>query len=118
MAYPVAFEQALWTRARIESIVGRPHEALRSYRNARELLVKTQESSNIAGVENGLAATYRYLGDTENTWAHQLLALQASVRGSIYGRRQDSIINAALSCIDERRLRVAALLLDRVERDA
>jgi CHAT domain-containing protein len=117
-AYPVAMGQALWTRGLIESIEARPHAALRSYLAARKYLVRTYESSNVAGVENGLATTYRYVGDTENDWTHQLFALRASAGGSVYMRRQFAVIDTAMASIDAKRLRLAALLVDRVQRNA
>jgi CHAT domain-containing protein len=117
-AYPVAAGQALWTRALIESITGRPHEAVQTYLAASEHFGRTGESSNIAGVETGLSSTWRYLGDAENAWAHGLLALQAAAHGTVYIRKQAAAIDTALSSFEAGRFRLASFLLDRVERAA
>jgi CHAT domain-containing protein len=102
----------------IEASEARQHEALRSDLAARELLVGTHEASNISGVESNLATTYRELGDTENDWVHQLLALRAAAAGSSSDRRNFALMNLATAAIGLRRFRLADLLLDRIEREA
>lgn len=116
--YPVATGQAYWTRGLVEFALGLPYRSLRSYEIAGQHLAHATETSNIAGVETVMVETYRYLGDAENAWLHQLRALQALNVDGTYTRRQIAASEAAMAALDLGLPRLAQLFTERMARIA
>jgi CHAT domain-containing protein/tetratricopeptide (TPR) repeat protein len=98
--YPVAAGQAYWLRGLIQFALGMPYDALRSYEIAGGFLARSRETSNMSGAETGLAETYRYLGNADDAWIHQVRALRALEVGETYTRRQTATSNAAFAALD------------------
>jgi CHAT domain-containing protein len=94
-AYPAVYGQALWARGRIEFARGRGHDSLATYVEAQKWLVRARENSNVVGVTNMIAASYRQIGDAESAWTHTLITLRTIDELTTYSGRQGALSDAS-----------------------
>ena len=93
--YPVVAGQLQWTLGLCNYALGYHDEALRAYAEAARWLNETNEPANVAGIESVLSTEFRYLGEFDEAWSHDLRGL-GRVNGQVsYERAQIALDGAA-----------------------
>jgi CHAT domain-containing protein len=110
-SHPLARGQALWSLGLIEQAQGFPDRALAAYAAARANLEQAPEPSNLAAIASVRAETFRYLGDTEQSWREGLAALALLDADAPFTRRQlilNDLVLASLALGHNELARIAA----------